>query len=101
MIERYDNEIPANKVVELVLRRIMHLLSVAKSTLKWENMLFRIFFDKFPSREFTTPTITVDRIYEQLNEHLQCNDTILLNGWWVGNMVVSRLVLDKRKKKHI
>ena len=45
--------------------------------------------------------MTVDRIYEQLNEHLQSNDMILLDGWWVGNMVVSRLVLDKRKKKQI
>ena len=50
MMECYDNEISGNKVVELVLRRIItHLLSVAKSTLKWENILFRIFFYKFPS----------------------------------------------------
>ena len=43
MMEHYDNEIPINIVVELILRRIItHLLSVAKSTLKWKNMLFRI-----------------------------------------------------------
>ena len=45
--------------------------------------------------------MTVDRIYEQLNDHLQSNNTILLDGRWCGNMVVSRLVLDKRKKKQI
>ena len=88
-MERYDDDIPLNKVIELVLKRIItHLLVVAKDTLKWENMLFRIFFDKFPSREFTTPTVTAgDRIYEQLNEHLQSNDDILLDGQWSGNMV--------------
>ena len=49
MMECYDDDIPSNKVIELVLRRIItHLLAVAKETLKWENMLFRIFFDKFP-----------------------------------------------------
>ena len=84
MMESYDDEIPSNKVIELVLRRIItHLLTVAKDTLKWENMLFRIFFDKFWSREFTTAAdMTVDRIYEQLNNHLQSNDDILLDGQW-------------------
>ena len=106
-MEHYDDDIPSNKVIELVLRRIIaHLLTVAKDTLKWENILFRIFFDKFPSQEFTTSTVTavdmtVDRIYKQLNDHLQSNDDILLDGQWSGNMVVSRLVLDKRKKKKL
>ena len=104
-MERYDSEIPGNIVLRMVLRRIIaHLLTVAKQTVKLNTMLFRIFFDKFPSREFMTATVTksdmtVDRIFKELNSHLQSNDDILLDGRWSGTMTVMRLVLDKRKKK--
>ena len=80
------------------------MLNVAISTLKWDNMLFRLFFDRFPEREYTTLPITkhdmtVDRIYDKLNEHLQSNDQIASEGKWTICMVVSRLAVDKRKKK--
>lgn len=82
----------------MVLRRIIkHLLTVAFETLKADNTLFRIFFNKFPETEYTT--LTIDRIYDKLNEHLQSNDQISVEGVWNGYMVVSRFAIDKRKKK--
>ena len=90
MIMRYDVEIPQNIVFQLVLRGIInHLLFVAFGTLKWDNMLFRLFFYRFPETEYTTPTITkhdmmVDRIYDKLNGHLQSNDQIAAEGRWSG-----------------
>ena len=107
MERRYDEELPRDLVTKLVLRRIIsHLLEVAKETVKLDTMLFRIFFDRFPTREFTTATVTksdmtVDRMFEELNSHLQSNDSILLDGRWSGTMIVMRLVLDKRKKKRL
>ena len=105
MMRRYNDQLPGNVVFRVVLRRIIsHLLTVAVETLSHENMLFRIFFDAFPEREFTTPTVTqedltVDRLFEKLNEHLQSNDTIQAEGTWRGNMVVMRVVMDKRKRR--
>ena len=95
MMTRYASEVPRNVVFRLVLRRmISHLLNVAFGTLVQENM-FRIFFNRFPETEYTTPTITqhdltVDRVYDKLNEHLQSNDQISVEGVWRGYMVVDR-----------
>ena len=95
MMTRYAPELSPD-VFRLTLRRIMnHLLTVAFGTLTQENQLFRIFFDKFPESEYTTPTITqhdltVDRMYEKINEHLQSNDQIATEGVWNGYMVVDR-----------
>ena len=105
MMTRYAAELPRNMVFRLVLRRmISHLLNVAFGTLMQENMLFRIFFDRFPKTEYTTPTITqhdltVDRVYDKLNEHLQSNDQISVEGVWRGYMIVSRLVVDRRRRE--
>ena len=107
MMERYSDELPGNIVLKLVIRRmISHLLSVAIETLTHENMLFRLFFDAFPEREYTTSTVTqedltVDRLTEKLNEHLQSNDTIEAEGVWRGNMVVSRVVIDRRRRRRL
>ena len=104
MMTRYASEVPRNVVFRLVLRRmISHLLNVAFGTLVQENM-FRIFFNRFPETEYTTPTITqhdltVDRVYDKLNEHLQSNDQISVEGVWRGYMVVSRLVVDRRRRR--
>ena len=64
----------------------------------------KICFNRFPESEYTTPTITqedmtVDRIYDKLNEHLQSNDQIAVEGRWSGYMVVSRLVVDRRRRR--
>ena len=89
----------------LVLRRIIgHLLTVSYGTLSTENQLFRIFFNRFPESEYTTPTVTrhdliVDRIYDKINEHLQSNDQIVTEGVWNGYKVVSRLVVDRRNRR--
>ena len=105
MMDRYSDELPGNLVFKIVLKRmISHLLSVAVETLTHENMLFRLFFDAFPEREYTTPTVTredltVDRLTEKLNEHMQSNDTIRAEGVWRGNMVVSRVVIDRRRRR--
>ena len=105
MMSRYAPEIPQNLVFRLVLRRmISHLLTVAFGTLSRENMLFRLFFNTFPESEYTTPTITqydltVDRFSEKLNEHLQSNDQISANGVWRGYMIMSRLVMDRRRRR--
>ena len=105
MMTRYAPEVPRNVVFRIMLRRmISHLFNVAFGTLMQENMLFRIFFDRFPERECTTPTITqhdltVDRVYDILNEHLQSNDQISVEGVWRGYMVVSRLVVDRRRRR--
>ena len=104
MMTRYAPEISPDVVFRLTLRRIMnHLLTVSFGTLTTENQLFRIFFDKFPETEYTTPTITrhdltVDRMYDKINEHLQSNDQIAMQGVWNGYMVVSRLVVDRRRR---
>ena len=106
MMTRYAPELSPD-VFRLTLRRIMnHLLTVAFGTLTQENQLFRIFFDKFPESEYTTPTITqhdltVDRMYEKINEHLQSNDQIATEGVWNGYMVVSRLVVDRRRRRGV
>ena len=104
IMQRYDDRLPGNIVFKVVLRRIIsHLLTVARETLSHEDMLFRMFFDAFPEREYTTPTVTqdltVDRLFEKLNEHLQSNDTISGEGVWRGNMVVSRVVIDRRRRR--
>ena len=94
MERRYDEELPRDLITKLVLRRIIsHLLEAAKATVKLDTMLFRIFFDRFPTREFTTATVTksdmtVDRMFEELNSHLQSNDSILHDGRWLGTMIV-------------
>ena len=103
MMSEYAPEVSRNIVFPLVIRRmISHLLTVAFETLTRENMLFRILFNRFPETEYTTPTImrhdlTVDRVYDKLNEHLQSNDQISAEGVWNGYMVVSRLVMDRRR----
>ena len=105
MMTRFAPEISPDIVFFLTLRRIMnHLLTVSFGTLSTENQLFRIFFDKFPESEYTTPTITrhdltVDRMYDKINEHLQSNDQIATEGVWNGYMVVSKLVVDRRRKR--
>ena len=105
MMTRYAPELSPNIVFRLVLRRIIsHLLTVSYGTLSTENQLFRLFFDRFPESEYTTPTVTqhdltVDRIYDKINEYLQSNDQIATEGVWNGYMVVSRLVVDRRRRK--
>ena len=73
------------------------LTEKAKSTVKNKTAHMRLFFDKFPTREFTTATIlkeglTSDQLYEILNDHLQSNASKLLEGDWTGTMVVSRVI---------
>ena len=59
MMTRYAPEISPDVVFRLTLRRIInHLLTVSFGTLATKRQLFRIFFDRFPESEYTTPTIT-------------------------------------------
>ena len=72
------NGIPENVKLEDALRRFIdHFIEKAKSTVKNKTSYIRIFFDKFPVREFTTATIlkedmTSEQLYEILNDHKQC-----------------------------
>lgn len=85
MMQTYDDHVPCNIVLEDLFKRIItQLLVLAKETLKRKKM-FRIFSTKSLTHEFTTVTVTaddmtVDQIYELLNDHLQSNDSILFDG---------------------
>ena len=77
-------------------------VKISKATMKNKSTFMRIFFDKFPTREFTTATIlkddlTTKRLYEILNDHLQSNDSITTNRMWEGTMVVSRVIPKSSK----
>ena len=105
MMTRYAPEISPDVVFRWTLRRIInHLLTVSYGTLTTEQQLFRIFFDRFPESEYTTLTITrhdltINKMYDKLDKHLQSNDQIATEGVWSGYMVVSRLVVDRRRRR--
>ena len=112
-MKQYEG-IPENIKLEDALKRFLdRLTEKAKSTVKSKTSHMRLFFDKFPTREFTTATvlkedITSDRLYDILNDHLQSNSSELLEGDWTGTMVVSRVIpqpssknKNKSSNKHI
>ena len=53
--------IPENIKLEDALKRFLdRLIKSAKSTVKNKTAYIRLFFDKFPTREFTTATVVKD-----------------------------------------
>ena len=101
-MKKYDG-IPENVKLEDASKRFLDCLTEkAKSTVKNKTARMRLFFNKFPTREFTTATvlkedITSDRLYEILNDHLQSNASELLEGDWIGTMIVSRVIPQESK----
>ena len=99
--------IPENIKLEDALKRFLdRLTEKTKSTVKNKTSYMRIFFDKFLTMEFTTTTVlkdytTSDRLYEILNNHLQSNTSELLEGDWMGMMVVARVIPDFQKQTKI
>ena len=95
--------ISENVKLEDVLKRFLDkCVEISKATVKNKSTFIRIFFDKFPTREFTTASIlkddlTTKRLYEILNDHLQSNDSITTNRMWEGTMVVSRVIPKSSK----
>ena len=100
--------IPENVKLEDALKRFLDkLIEKAKSQVKNKSAYMRLFFDKFPTREFATATIlkedlTTEQLYEILNDHLQSNSSKFLEGNWTATMVASRVIPRQSKtNKHI
>ena len=60
------------------------------------NSWVRVFFEQFPSKEFSSSTVLVDNVnakmfLDTLSRNLQSNDSIKLNGGWEINVVISYL----------
>ena len=84
-MQKYDGILENIKLKDALKKFLDCLLEKAKSTIKNKTAFMRIFFDKLPTREFMTATITkedmtTDRLYE------------ILEGDWMGTMVVSRVI---------
>ena len=76
-------------VLNLVFNRIIEEIHVVPC-----NCWVRVFFERFPSREFSSSTVLVGDIntemfLETLSRNIQSNDSIELNGGWETNVVIS------------
>ena len=95
-MKKYNSILENVKLKDSLKRFLDHLIEKAKLTIKNKTSYMRIFFNKFPMREFTTVTVlkedmTTDQLYEVLNDHLQSNASEKL-GDWTGMMIVSRVI---------